>query len=85
MRVKDLIKITNMNINFIYVDRLTNTVIDYYNFDRKELEKFRNRKIYMIFPTDAKDLLKVSLYWGELWKIVLSYLILDDILYLKIY
>lgn len=62
MRVKDLIKITNMNINFIYVDRLTNTLIDYYNFDRKELEKFRNRKIYMIFPTDAKDLLKVSLY-----------------------
>ena len=62
MRVKDLIKIMNMNINFIYVDRLTNTLIDYYNFDRKELEKFRNRKIYMIFPTDAKDLLKVSLY-----------------------
>ena len=62
MRVKDLIKITNMNINFIYVDRLTNTFIDYYNFDRKELEKFRNRKIYMIFPTDTKDLLKVSLY-----------------------
>ena len=62
MRVKDLIKITNMNINFIYVDRLTNTFIDYYNFDRKALEKFRNRKIYMIFPTDTKDLLKVSLY-----------------------
>ena len=62
MTVSSLKKHTNCNIRLEFVDRDTREVINIGELNRKDMLDFICRKVYMIFPTEEKDVLKVLLY-----------------------
>ena len=62
MKVKDLKKVTNVNMNLIFYERVTNELISERNMNRYDHRDFINREIYMIYPTDEINTLSVALY-----------------------
>ena len=62
MKVKDLKRVTNMNINLIFYERMTNELINENNMNGYDHRDFINREIYMIFPTEEINTLSVALY-----------------------
>lgn len=62
MKVKDLKKVTNVNVNLIFYDRLTNELIVERNMNGYNHRNFINREIYMIYPTEEINTLSVALY-----------------------
>ena len=62
MKVKDLKKVTNINVNLIFYERGTNELINERNMNGYDHRDFINREIYMIFPTDEINTLSVALY-----------------------
>ena len=62
MKVKDLKRVTNMNVNLIFYERITNELISERNMNGYDHRDFMNREIYMIFPTEEINTLSVALY-----------------------
>lgn len=62
MKVKDLKKVTNVNVNLIFYERITNELISERNMNGYDHRNFINREIYMIFPTEEINTLSVALY-----------------------
>ena len=63
MKVKDLKKVTNVNVNLIFYDRSTNELITERNMNGYNHRDFINREIYMIYPTKYEmNTLEVALY-----------------------
>ena len=62
MTVASLINVMNIHIRLVFVDRTSNEVIERGKLNRHETLDFLNRHVYMIFPTEEKDVLKVLLY-----------------------
>lgn len=62
MKVKDLKKITNINVNLIFYDRFTDELIIERNMNGYDHRDFINREIYMIYPTEEINTLSVALY-----------------------
>ena len=50
MKVKELMHVTPLYVNIVYMDKDTKEHIDYKKMHRKEREEFRNRNIYIIEP-----------------------------------
>ena len=62
MKVKDLKRVTNVNVNLMFYERMTNELINENNMNGYNHRDFMNREIYMIFPTDEINTLSVALY-----------------------
>lgn len=62
MKVKDLKKVTNINVNLIFYDRATNELISERNMNGYDRREFINREIYMIYPTEEINTLSIALY-----------------------
>ena len=62
MKVKDLKRVTNMNVNLIFYERITNELISERNMNGYDHRDFINREIYMIYPTEEINTLSVALY-----------------------
>ena len=62
MTVSELIKVMNVNIRLEFIDRNTRAIIERSRLSRKDLLSFLERKVYLITPTDEKDVLRVFLY-----------------------
>lgn len=62
MKVKDLKKIANINVNLIFYDRFTDELIIERNMNGYDHRDFINREIYMIYPTEEINTLSVALY-----------------------
>ena len=50
MKVKDLKRVTNVNINLMFHERMTNEFINERNMNGYDHRDFINREIYMIYP-----------------------------------
>ena len=62
MKVKDLKRVTNVNVNLMFYERMTNELINENNMNGYNHRDFMNREIYMIFPTEEINTLSVALY-----------------------
>ena len=62
MKVKDLKRVTNMNVNLMFYERTTNELINERNMNGYDHRDFINREIYMIYPTEEINTLSVALY-----------------------
>lgn len=62
MKVKDLKRVTNVNINLMFYERMTNEFINERNMNGYNHRDFINREIYMIYPTEEINTLSVALY-----------------------
>lgn len=62
MKVKDLKRVTNVNINLMFYERMTNELIVERNMNGYDHRDFMNREIYMIYPTEEINILSVALY-----------------------
>ena len=62
MKVKDLKRVTNVNINLMFYERMTNEFINERNMNGYDHRDFINREIYMIYPTEEINTLSVALY-----------------------
>lgn len=62
MKVKDLKRVTNVNINLMFHERMTNEFINERNMNGYDHRDFINREIYMIYPTEEINTLSVALY-----------------------
>ena len=62
MKVKDLKRVTNVNVNLMFYERTTNELINERNMNGYDHRNFRNREIYMIYPTEEINTLSVALY-----------------------
>jgi len=63
MTVSALIKVMNSNIKLEFIDRDTKEVIERGKLSRRDtLKCLYERKVYMVFPTEEKDVLNVLLY-----------------------
>lgn len=62
MKVKDLKRVTNVNVNLMFYERITNELISERNMNGYDHRDFMNREIYMIYPTEEINTLSVALY-----------------------
>lgn len=62
MKVKDLKRVTNVNVNLMFYERMTNELINERNMNGYDHRDFINREIYMIYPTEEINTLSVALY-----------------------
>lgn len=62
MKVKDLKKVTNTNVRLIFFDRNTREQIDTENMCGYDYREFKERTIYMIYPSNIINTLDVHLY-----------------------
>lgn len=62
MKVKDLKRVTNVNVNLMFYERMTNELINENNMNGYDHRDFINREIYMIYPTEEINTLSVALY-----------------------
>lgn len=62
MTVASLVNVMNIHIRLIFVDRNSMEIIERGKLNRRETLDFLERHVYMIFPTEEKDVLKVLLY-----------------------
>ena len=62
MKVKDLKKVTNVNVNLIFYDRVTDELFVERSMNKYDHRDFINHEIYMIFPTEEINTLSVALY-----------------------
>lgn len=62
MKVKDLKRVTNVNVNLMFYERVTNELISERNMNSYDHRDFINREIYMIYPTEEINTLSVALY-----------------------
>lgn len=62
MKVKDLKRVTNVNVNLMFYERMTNELINENNMNGYDHRDFMNREIYMIYPTEEINTLSVALY-----------------------
>lgn len=62
MKVKDLKRVTNVNVNLMFYERMTNELINERNMNGYDHRDFMNREIYMIYPTEEINTLSVALY-----------------------
>lgn len=62
MKVKDLKKVTNISINLIFYDMLTDELIIERNMNGYDHRNFMKREVYMIYPTEEINTLSVALY-----------------------
>lgn len=65
MKVKDLKRVTNVNVNLMFYERMTNELINENNMNGYNHRDFMNREIYMIFPTEEINTLSVALYFRK--------------------
>lgn len=62
MKVKDLKRVTNVNVNLMFYERMTNELINERNMNGYDHRDFINREIYMIYPTEEINTFSVALY-----------------------
>lgn len=62
MKVKDLKRVTNVNVNLMFYERMTNELINERNMNGYDHRDFINREIYMIYLTEEINTLSVALY-----------------------